>query len=112
MPPEILREQLAAERRRGVAFQIAWGRALHLALHGAAEKKTWGDVIRATKRVWREAYLRQGDTALASFADRAIGSGARLCKRSSCPRALPPGSRGYCSAECAREDEREARAAA
>jgi hypothetical protein len=114
MPPEILREQLAAERRRGVAFQIAWGRALRLALHGAAEKKTWADVIATTKRVWREAYLREGNTALAAFSDRTVGSGARLCKRPSCPRALPPDAKGYCSPECKREGEREreARAAA
>jgi hypothetical protein len=111
MPPEILREQLAAERRRGVAFQIAWGRALHLALHGAAEKKTWGDVIRATKRVWREAYLRQGDTQLAAFSDRTTGSGAKLCKRSSCPRTLPPGAQKYCCERCRQEAEGEARAA-
>jgi len=93
-------------------FSIAWGVALRKALEGSTERGRWRDALRHTMRVWEAAYSREGESALASFADRAIGSGARLCKRSSCPRALPPGSRGYCSAECAREGEREARLAA
>jgi hypothetical protein len=111
MPPVLLRESLAEQRRHGVAFSIAWGRALRQALHGSTERQRWSDAIKSTRAAWEDAYLREGDTALAAFTDRTVGSGAQLCKRSTCPKSLPLGAKGYCSPDCQREGEREREAA-
>jgi len=112
VPPVLLRESLAAQRLLGVPFRTAWGRALRHALHDASEPRIWGDVLRSTMAAWQDAYTRQGGGALGvAFCDRTVGTGAKLCKRPTCPKALPEGTRGYCSAECAREGEQEARSA-
>jgi hypothetical protein len=112
MPPVVLRECLAEQRRRGVPFRRAWGLALRKALEGATERQRWSDALKGTVAAWQSAYTREGDSALAAFSDRTTGSGARLCKRPSCPRALPPDAKGYCSPECKREGEREREARA
>jgi hypothetical protein len=109
MPPAILRERLAEARGRGVSFERAWGSALRAALQGCAEPRIWADAIKSTRAAWRSAYARENDTALSAFADRTTGAGAQLCRRPTCPRALPPGARGWCSPECRREGQQEAR---
>jgi hypothetical protein len=113
MPPIVLRESLAEQRRLGVPFRRAWGVALRKALDGSEERQRWSDALKGTVAAWASAYAREDSTALAAFSDRSMGEGAQLCGRSTCPKALPPGSRGWCSPECKRlgEQEREARAA-
>jgi len=88
-----------------VPFITAWGKALRLALDGSEESGRWREALRATKAAWDAAYNRERESNLAAFSDRTVGSGAKLCKRPSCPKSLPLGAKGYCSPECRREAE-------
>ena len=55
---ERLRESLADQRRRGVAFDDAWTRSQELALEGeyGPELATWRAAIVATRAAWEAAY--------------------------------------------------------
>ena len=55
---ERLRESLADQRRRGVAFDDAWARARALALEGehGPERATWRAAFGDTRDAWEAVY--------------------------------------------------------
>ena len=55
---ERLRQSLADQRRRGVAFEDAWARAQTLALEGehGPERQTWSAAFGGTRDAWAAVY--------------------------------------------------------
>lgn len=110
-PAAVLLAHLAAARRRGEAFEVAWPAAVAAALRVAPrdECEAWHDALAGTLSSWHEAWLRHPPTR----AERALRSVAedpdrvplpeRECER--CHGEIPP-ERGrgtrvrYCSSEC------------
>lgn len=61
-PAQVLVAQLAAARRRGKSFEVAWPDALAAALaavHGNAERAEWAAVLGGMVEVWRGAFERR-----------------------------------------------------
>jgi hypothetical protein len=60
-PLEVLREELAAARRRGETFEQAFPAARYLALEAAtpAERSQWVTVLYETREAWMLAYDRR-----------------------------------------------------
>ncbi len=131
MPPEVLRERLAAARSGGVSFDEAWPVALAAAVNTAWEREEWRDILSRMVETWRAAWEREEwrdilsrmvETWRAAWERRDASrpesallmlvrpGGARLpegaCAHCQCE--IPPerGKRGarplYCSYRCAR----------
>src|SRR4051794_26909108 len=60
-PLTVLREQLAAQRRDGLTFDVAWNTAHAAALAAARqpERSAWADVLYATQPAWERAWERR-----------------------------------------------------
>jgi hypothetical protein len=60
-PLDVLREELAAARRRGEPFETAFPAARNLALEAAtlAERGQWVVALQGTRTAWMDAYDRR-----------------------------------------------------
>ncbi len=108
-PAARLGEELAAARRRGETFAVAWPAALAAALacaRGPREHAEWGDVFRDLRSVWCQAFERRGSGRglgglLTEDHDQPVEE--RLCAH--CHGEIPEerqASAIYCSADCKR----------
>jgi hypothetical protein len=115
----VLFEALAAARRSGVPFDVAWEAASVEALGASCEPADWRPVLESTEESWRRAYDRMPPTrcerALSLLGwDAELTDVGRVCRN--CGLGIPPerGRRGaalYCRDECRRVAHRERMAA-
>jgi hypothetical protein len=69
-PPQTLRESLDVARASGIDFDSAWESSLEGALYGyrGSARNDWSYAIRATREVWRSAYLHEPNGRLERWA--------------------------------------------
>jgi hypothetical protein len=119
-PPERLRLDLAAARRRGEAFAQAWPAATARAVHGqrADEAEVWRASFTATAAAWAAAWHGRAATR-AQRAVHALADDERVAMpehgECACGTALPPPRHGpgrkWCSDACRRAASRGQRVA-